>query len=334
MPSRSDWRAGHDGPVELGSPDLLRRQRETKVSANVGKSKGTYWRLGDDGCAPLGSEALQSRSLNRRNPGGRRCRRTSAWRENGGGGARSALVVGSSALDDCVFAYRAQLDAEPRLAARRAKQQARDRGRRNLTCTVVGSPTLVARVADRRRSSPSPTHGRAASGSPIIPLGSKNLQNVSFSAAVQAAASPALGHSFSNSFIASTHASVSPAKRMTWNDRMNLNETTNPVPHRAGWLDSSGRRRPPNEHAAQEEALRRSPTLSRNVAVNINSHSQTAPAPLSSPLLLSSSLSWSTNANRRAESFLATGKSGGDWRYSRKFFFHQAGRQMVRNALS
>ena len=314
----TDWRSGDQRRVALGSQqfqqhrDQTQRQDHNTTTTNNNTTTTTNtnsgdWRLGDYGTAPLGS----------------------------------------STLETLIQRHQSQVRNNPRTVSVASKRFSSAQKTLNNTLAIVGSPELQRRITVQRTSPPSPTHLKRSLSSPILPLGSPTLQHraTQLFARNQNSGSTnnrALTQNFSESFVASHHE-CDQANKMSWNDRNCIVEDTqttldyNYYPPRNTSTQIKGRQdwiagkqlRPPPRH--ERGSLEWSANATRRARANDRER------------LLSSTSSYQHDG--RSGSFGGGGGGGGEsngsptttrekgaWRYKKRYFFHKAGRSMLRQA--
>jgi len=316
MVSSSNWRAGENRTVSsiLSSPEL--HSLVDDHAARQSPTKDTEWRAGDHGGTPLGSDMLQHvrdesverhhRSDGRSNPSDWRC------------GDHRSTPLGSDELERLVVEHRSRVSFNPRASSIVSHEIKNSMCALNNTVAVVGSPTLQRRIAKQRMSPPCSTHLRKSPSSPILTLGSKNLQrrrNETLKSDL--GMDHSLGQKFSEGFV----TTAPQGSQMSWNDRAPLEEesfnfnyypptsTRTKLGVRPTWIAGNQMRPPPKTMANR------------------------------------GSIGWSANATRRANDLDATMSSSSspssssssssptrEWRYKKRYFFHKAGKSMLRKA--
>ena len=316
----SSWRLGENRTVSsiLSSPEL-----HSLVGNNAhcqSPTKDTQWRIGDHRGTPLGSNTLQhtrDETVQRRRDG---MGNPSDWRC---GDRQAALPLGSTELERLVVEHRSRVVEHPRSVGIVSLGIKNFMNTLNNTLAVVGSPKLQRRITEQRTSPPPSTHLRKSPSSPVLPLGSEDLQQrdeILKRALSESSISGNLGwmnHAVAQTFSKGFVTTGPPGSKMSWNDRAPLEEETfdfNYYPPtstrtklgvRPTWVAGNQTRPPPKEDANR------------------------------------GSTGWSANATRRANDLDASIRSSsgsssspkrGEWRYKKRYFFHKAGRSMLRKA--
>jgi hypothetical protein len=316
--SSSTWRGGENRTVSslLSSPQLHHYLKDTKPTAN----KPTQWRQGDHHTINLGSHSLQASTLAAAAHAHAHAHTTASTNTANLFEDHGVAPLGSSQLNELVMRHQTQVKNNPRTIPVKVKSLLTRSNNLNRTLSIVGSPELQQRITTQRNSPPSPTHLKQSKSSPLLPLGSPVLQQRAADQMRQEQHRKSSGdlfqhtraQTFSTSFVASHHASDQLYK-MTWNDRNYVQEdvtqtldynyypprdTSTRIKGRLEWI--AGKQMRPPQRIQQE------------------------------------SLEWIANATRRAHD--KTNREGsptrerGEWRYKKRYFFHKAGRSMLRQA--
>ena len=399
-PSESSWRLGENCSVSsLVATPTLQDTLLLTSSLNYCSSSGgahhtckqTQWRSGDSRGIALGSPLLQRQTHDAQVARQRRnidysavdntntntntnttnTNNHSQWRC----GDTRSTPLGSSELETLVEQHRTQVNSNPRTMGIRVKQLESSMNTLNKTLAVVGSPELQSRITKQRRTSPSSTHLRPSKSSPVLPLGSIDLQRRHRAQQQQkqqyalsgdsAATDYTLTQTFTKEFVVNH---LDPTNQMSWKDRApssfqednnhNHNHNHNHNQHtthsfpptnistivgRPEWI-AGNQRRPPR--TKKTTMLERSGDWSTNATRRANDRDWAAAAaaegggkggrfPASSPSALSpSTLSPSAlsplQSSSSFKSLMLSPKR--EWRYGKRYFFHKAGRSMLRQA--
>ena len=343
-PSESSWRLGENRSVSslIGSPTFNAVVRSGKRQ----KTNETQWRQGDTRTTPLGSKSLQRTveiSLQRQR--NNELNNQSNWRN----GDTRSTPLGSSNLDSIVQLHRTQVSSNPRAMSIRVKQKRHTMNSCNKTVSVVGSPTLNDRITQQRTSPQEGKHLRPTKSSPILNLGSEELQLRARVPNIHTIITPndpnpnyALTQTFTQKFVANRLAPIH-GSRMSWKDRAaTLDEyyqhdaaavdaaaaalSTTIILGRPTWI-SGNQRRPPEERQSigwSANATRREvESLQQQQEEHELQWAAAGPSSPTSPL---------SPIKDRTAFFVTTGSPKREWRYGKRYFFHKAGKSMLRKA--
>ena len=312
----SIWRCGENRTVSslLSSPSL---RSFIGTEDGTRPNKSTAWRCGDHGTINLGSPKMQDA---RKSPSAMNANNTSkkftgveSWRE-------LTAPLGSPVLEELVENYKTRVRKNPRTMNIISKRIATEQSTLNKTVAVIGSPQLQRRITIQRTTPPSPVFLKKSLSSPILPLGSIEFQHRARDILFDHERSRddirhySVSQKFSEGFVASRHESELTNK-MTWNDRHYLKEGNSMDYNYYPPRNISGRIKGRPEWIAGKQ-IRPPPKVERE------------------------SLEWSANATRRANSNNNPKNNGdgspsrerGEWRYKKRYFFHKAGKSMLRQA--